>query len=89
MLGGSVGLAVLATVATARRNSLLNTGATQPVAQVGGLNLAFAVAAVGALIAALIAAMALARSRAEADADPKGHDKASVSEQDQPTAPGQ
>jgi EmrB/QacA subfamily drug resistance transporter len=84
MLGGSLGLAVLATVATARRNGLLATGATQLTAQVGGLDLAFAVAAVGALIAALIAAMALNRNYAETTADPKGNDEASSSGQDQP-----
>jgi EmrB/QacA subfamily drug resistance transporter len=72
MLGGSLGLAVVATVATARRTSLLAAGATPLTAQVGGLNLAFAVAAVGALIAALIAAGALNRRRAETNADPKG-----------------
>ncbi|HEY3086607.1 MAG TPA: MFS transporter [Jatrophihabitantaceae bacterium] len=88
MLGGALGLAVLATVATARRNSLLDTRATPLAAQVGGLNLAFAVAAVGALIAALIAAMALDRNRAEDNADPKGNDEASTSGQDQPAPRG-
>jgi EmrB/QacA subfamily drug resistance transporter len=62
MLGGSVGLAVLATVATARRNGLLATGAAPLTAQVRGLDLAFAVAAIGALTGALIA-LALNRDR--------------------------
>jgi EmrB/QacA subfamily drug resistance transporter len=62
MLGGSLGLAVLAATATARRDSLLATGATQLAAQVGGLNLAFAVGAVGAITAAGIA-LALNRDR--------------------------
>jgi EmrB/QacA subfamily drug resistance transporter len=62
MLGGSLGLAVLATVATARRNALLAAEATPLAAQVGGLNLAFAVATVAALTAALIA-LALNRDR--------------------------
>jgi len=88
MLGGALGLAVLATVATARRNSLLDTRATPLAAQVGGLNLAFAVAAVGALIAALIAAMALDRNRADANADPKVNDEASASGQDRPAPRG-
>jgi EmrB/QacA subfamily drug resistance transporter len=86
MLGGSLGLAVLATVATARRNSLLDTRATQLAAQVGGLNLAFAVAATGALIAALIAAVALNRNRAATNADLKRHDGASSDGPDQPAA---
>jgi EmrB/QacA subfamily drug resistance transporter len=80
MLGGALGLAVLTTVATARRNSLLDTGATQLAAQVGGLSLAFAVAAVGALIAALIAAMAL--NRGETNAASSGADQAPLSGQD-------
>jgi EmrB/QacA subfamily drug resistance transporter len=84
MLGGSLGLAVLTTVSTARQNSLRDTRATQLMAQVGGLNLAFAGAAAGALIAALIAAAALNRNRAETNADPKGNDEASSSSQDQP-----
>ncbi len=83
MLGGSLGLAVLATVATARRNSLLDTRATQLAAQVGGLNLAFAVAATGALLAALIAAVALNRNRAATNADLKRHDGASSNGPDQ------
>jgi EmrB/QacA subfamily drug resistance transporter len=74
MLGGSLGLAVLTTVATARQNSLLDTRSTQLTAQVGGLNLAFAVAAIGALIAALIAAVALNRNRAKTNADLKRND---------------
>jgi len=64
MLGGSLGLAVLATTATSRRNSLLDAGATPFAVQVGGLNLAFALAAIGALIAAMIAAFALNRDSA-------------------------
>jgi EmrB/QacA subfamily drug resistance transporter len=88
MLGGSLGLAVLTTVATARQNSLRDTRATQLMAQVGGLNLTFAVAAAGALIAALIAAAALDRNRAETNADPKGNDEASSSSQDQPATRG-
>ena len=83
MLGGALGLAVLTTVASARQNSLLDTRATQLTAQAGGLNLAFAVAAIGALIAALIAAIALNRNRAETDADPKRDDGASLSGQHQ------
>ena len=64
ILAGSLGLAVLAATATSRRNSLLDAGATPLAAQVGGLNLAFAVAAIGALIAAMIAAFALNRDSA-------------------------
>jgi hypothetical protein len=87
MLGGSLGLAVLASVATARRNSLLDIGATQLAAQVGGLNLAFAVAATGALTAALIAAVALIRKRAEMIGEPTRNGELSPSGQDQSPTP--
>jgi EmrB/QacA subfamily drug resistance transporter len=87
MLGGSLGLAVLTSVATARRNSLLDIGATQLAAQVGGLNLAFAVAATGALAAALIAAVALIRKRAEMIGEPTRNGELSPSGQDQSPTP--
>jgi MFS family permease len=54
MMGGSLGLAVLASVAAARTNSLLAHGVSTPEALTGGYSLAFLVGAVCAAIAAAV-----------------------------------
>jgi EmrB/QacA subfamily drug resistance transporter len=59
MMGGSLGLAVLASLAAARTDNLLASGADSLVALNGGYHLAFAVGAVFALVAALAAALFL------------------------------
>jgi MFS family permease len=66
MLGGALGLAVLAGVASARGSDLLDSGSTPLAALVGGLQLAFLLAAAASLAASLVAVFALQRSKADA-----------------------
>jgi EmrB/QacA subfamily drug resistance transporter len=54
MMGGALGLAVLASLADARTSSLLASGASEPAALNTGYHIAFAVGAVFAVVAALI-----------------------------------
>jgi EmrB/QacA subfamily drug resistance transporter len=62
-LGGAVGVAVLAgVVVTERSGALLALGSTAAAAQVGGLQLAFLLAAAVALLASLVAGLALNRT---------------------------
>jgi MFS family permease len=68
MLGGASGLAVLAALASARSSYLLESGSTPIAARVGGLRLAFLVAAGVALTASLVALLALQRGKADAAA---------------------
>jgi hypothetical protein len=56
MMGGSLGLAVLASLADARRDALLAAGASTPVALSGGYAMAFIVGACFAAVAGLIGA---------------------------------
>lgn len=65
MMGGALGLAVLASLAASRTDSLLASGDGQLVALAGGYHLAFAVGAVFAVAAAAIG-VALLRPRAAA-----------------------
>jgi MFS family permease len=59
-IGGAVGVAVLAgVVVTQRSTDLLAVGSTALAAQVGGLQLAFLIAAAVSLVAAFVAAIAL------------------------------
>ena len=55
-IGGAIGLAVLATLATSRTDSLLDGGASSAVALTGGYHLAFGVAA-GLVAAAIVIAV--------------------------------
>jgi EmrB/QacA subfamily drug resistance transporter len=64
MLGGASGLAVLAAVASARSSDLLGSGSTPLAAEVGGLQLAFLVAAGVAFTASVVALVALQRGKA-------------------------
>ena len=59
MMGGALGLAVLASVAVARTESLLGAGTASPAALTGGYQLAFATGAVFAASAALLGAVLL------------------------------
>jgi EmrB/QacA subfamily drug resistance transporter len=61
MMGGALGLAILASLAAARTNSLLAGGAAMRVALNGGYHVAFLIGAVSAALAALIG-MALLRA---------------------------
>jgi EmrB/QacA subfamily drug resistance transporter len=65
MLGGALGLAVLASVASERSNDLVGSGSTPLAAQVGGLQLAFQLAAAVSLTASLVAVFGLERGRAD------------------------
>ena len=67
MMGGALGLAVLASLAVAVTGSLLATGATTPVALTGGYHAAFIAGALIAALAALLAAVLL-RVKAPAEA---------------------
>jgi hypothetical protein len=58
-LGGALGVAALVTVASERMSDLLGSGSQPLAAQVGGLNLAFLLAAGVALAAWLVAMFAL------------------------------
>ena len=59
MMGGALGLAVLASAAAARTASMEAAGAQMPLALTGGYNLAFLVGAVFAAVAGLLGALLL------------------------------
>jgi EmrB/QacA subfamily drug resistance transporter len=59
MMGGALGLAVLASAAAARTEGLLAAGAASPAALNGGYQIAFAVGAVFAAVAAVLSAVLL------------------------------
>ncbi len=68
MMGGSLGLAILASVATFRTQDLLETGVSEVMAQVGGYHLAFftgAAFAAGAAILALVTVREISNTHAE------------------------
>jgi MFS family permease len=65
MVGGTLGLAVLTTLATSRTNDLLGGGTTQLGALTGGYRLAFLIGA-GLCLLGAAAAVTLLRGRAEA-----------------------
>ena len=68
MMGGALGLAVLASVAAARTDALAAAGAAAPVALSGGYRLAFVIGAVFAAAAAMFAAALLRTSPPQAAA---------------------
>ncbi|OUM03452.1 DHA2 family efflux MFS transporter permease subunit [Variovorax sp. JS1663] len=71
MMGGALGLAVLASLAAARTDSMAAAGAAPAAALVGGYQLAFIVGAAFAGAAALLGALLLrSGSQASADAQP-------------------
>jgi EmrB/QacA subfamily drug resistance transporter len=59
MMGGALGLAVLASLAAARTDGLLASGAASPVALNGGYHVAFAIGGVFAAAAAVLSAVLL------------------------------
>jgi EmrB/QacA subfamily drug resistance transporter len=71
-VGGSLGLAVLATLSTSRSDQLLAAGQSQAAALTGGYHLAFGIAA-GLVAAALLIAVAVLRSDAATQPE---HDEA-------------
>jgi EmrB/QacA subfamily drug resistance transporter len=71
MMGGAVGLAVLASVAASRTNTLVDTGHSQIAALTGGYHIAFLIGAIFAAGAAVIGATLLRTSGAPAHAEPE------------------
>jgi MFS family permease len=69
MMGGALGLAVLASLAASRSEALLASGAPSPAALTGGYAAAFVVGAVFAATAALLSAVLLRAGR-QAPAQP-------------------
>jgi EmrB/QacA subfamily drug resistance transporter len=63
MMGGALGLAVLASLAAARSAALLTAGATMPVALNAGYQVAFLIGAVAAAAAGILAAILLRRGQ--------------------------
>jgi MFS family permease len=63
MMGGSLGLAALASLAATRTDDLLDAGAAHTLAQNDGYGLAFTVGALFALVAALLGALLLRPQR--------------------------
>jgi hypothetical protein len=63
MMGGSLGLAVLASLSAARTEGLLAAGAATETALTGGYQLAFVFGAIFAGIAALLSAVLLKAER--------------------------
>jgi MFS family permease len=72
MMGGALGLAVLASLAAARSQTLAHAGATQAVALNGGYQAAFAAGAAFALLAAALAAALLRTPAPAREAAPSG-----------------
>jgi EmrB/QacA subfamily drug resistance transporter len=70
MMGGALGLAVLASLAVGRTEALTAAGAGAPVALTGGYHGAFVVGAVFAAVAAVLSAVLLAPRRSEPVARP-------------------
>jgi MFS family permease len=79
-IGGALGLAVLATLATARSNHLIAGGHTTASALTAGYHLAFWIAAalVGCAIAVVLAMVSPERARERETARPTAQDSPSV-----------
>jgi hypothetical protein len=77
MMGGALGLAVLASLAAARTDNLLASGAGSLVALNGGYHLAFALGAVFAAVAALLSVVLL-RAGLQASAPEGGREAAAT-----------
>jgi len=69
MMGGALGLAVLASLAAARTESLIASGAPTPAALNGGYHVAFVIGAVFAGAAALLSAVLLRASAAAGEGE--------------------
>jgi EmrB/QacA subfamily drug resistance transporter len=67
MMGGALGLAVLASAAAARTNSMLAAGADTPIALTSGYHIAFIIGALFAALAAVLSAVLL-RARSPSSA---------------------
>jgi EmrB/QacA subfamily drug resistance transporter len=69
MMGGAVGLAVLASLAAARTGALTDSGSPLPEALTGGYSVAFLVGALFAFAAALLGGLLIREPAAAADVD--------------------
>jgi EmrB/QacA subfamily drug resistance transporter len=76
MMGGALGLAVLASVAASRSSSLLASGHGHLQALTGGYHVAFAIGAVAALLAAVLGALRLRTTPAQGEVAPHAADPA-------------
>jgi EmrB/QacA subfamily drug resistance transporter len=72
MMGGAVGLAVLASVAASRTSTLLDAGHSEAAALTGGYHVAFLLGAIFAAAAAVIGATLLRESVPAAHGEPAG-----------------
>jgi EmrB/QacA subfamily drug resistance transporter len=70
MMGGALGLAVLASLAASRTDTLLSSGESHLAALAGGYHLAFLVGAIFALVAAVLGGALLRAAAPEAEAEP-------------------
>jgi EmrB/QacA subfamily drug resistance transporter len=70
MMGGALGLAILASVAASRSEALLASGDSHLTALTGGYQAAFLIGAVFAVAAAVLAAVVLRRGTGSATAEP-------------------
>jgi MFS family permease len=90
MMGGALGLAILASLAAARTEGLLAAGAVELVARNGGYQLAFALGAGFAAGAALLGGLLLRQKRQEDGSEAEDMGGVRVAELDvaEPVAPG-
>jgi MFS family permease len=72
MMGGALGLAVLASAAASRKNHLIATGVAHASALVGGYHIAFIIGPAFAALAAAVSAQMLRAGAIEAAADTAG-----------------
>ena len=79
-VGGAIGLAVLATLATTRTADLTAAGDSIPAALTGGYHLAFAIAALLMVVATLIAVFVLQSDRAPASAGARADEQRATTE---------
>jgi len=70
MMGGALGLAVLASLAAARTNDLMAAGANPPTALTSGYHVAFAIGAVFAAAAAVLGATLVRTGQAASRQEP-------------------
>jgi EmrB/QacA subfamily drug resistance transporter len=73
MMGGALGLAILASAGAARTTALAATGVDQTVALLSGYHLAFLIGAVFALVAAAVAAILLPKGMKVSGGEGMGH----------------
>ncbi len=80
MMGGALGLALLASLAAGRTGDLLASGAAQPAALAGGYHVAFLAGAVCAALAAIIAGAMLRGPATAGGGAPAAHGPAAAAE---------